>query len=443
MKPRTKAHIRIVEMSKYVSYVSKEVGNWAKKECLEHRAAATKSKVLCFDCGEVFSPDLVSRNKATCPNCKTKVQVKKSLKTTDNQVNYFAITEIIAEYQVVRNFEIKAFYKKGKPADYCIKEILQYWIQPDKKYFMFGLSHNTQGFCDSWSGEMEIRTESNSYYSRGKYDVYARMYYPGSLVKNEYKKYGIDYNLKGISFLDAIRLLPNNPKSETLLKAKEYELLALYNDKSYLINTYWDTIKICFRNKFKIKDTSMYFDYLDLLKYFKKDLYSSKYVCPKNLHSEHNKLMKKKREILRLQAIEDEKLKVIKRQQKLEQAIVQYIERNQKFFDLEFTKGNISISVLKSIDEFKEEGDELKHCVYTNGYYLKEKSLILSAKVDGKRAETIELKLPELKIEQSRGLNNESTPHHDDILNIVKNNLNKIRKIVVKKRPSVKQKAVA
>ena len=115
----------------------------------------------------------------------------------------------------------------------------------------------------------------------------------------------------------------------------------------------------------------------------------------------------------------------------------------QKFFDLEFKKGNISITVLKSIDEFKEEGDELKHCVYTNEYYLKEKSLILSAKVDGHRAETIELKLPELKIEQSRGLKNQPTKHHDTIIKLVESNLEKIRKIVIKTRPGGKEKSAA
>jgi hypothetical protein len=98
---------------------------------------------------------------------------------------------------------------------------------------------------------------------------------------------------------------------------------------------------------------------------------------------------------------------------------------------------------LQSIDEFKEEGDELKHCVYTNEYYLKEQSLILSAKVDGKRVETIELKLPELKIEQSRGINNKSTEHHDQIIKLVEKNLKQIRKIVIQNRPRGKEKAAA
>jgi hypothetical protein len=75
-----------------------------------------------------------------------------------------------------------------------------------------------------------------------------------------------------------------------------------------------------------------------------------------------------------------------------------------KSFDLEFKRRQyFNNCIKKSIEEFKEEDDELKHCVYTNEYYLKEK-MKFSQPVDGRRAETIELKLPDLKIEQSHGL---------------------------------------
>jgi hypothetical protein len=121
----------------------------------------------------------------------------------------------------------------------------------------------------------------------------------------------------------------------------------------------------------------------------------------------------------------------------------EYVERNKKFFALEIKDKNISISVLKSVEEFKEEGDELNHCVYTNEYYLKEKSLILSAKVDGKRTETIELILPTLKIEQSRGLNNNPTEHHQKIIQLVTRNLTKIKKLECPTHRSRKIKQVS
>jgi len=442
MKPRTKLHVQVAELSSHLPKIFERQKQWAYKECLEHKGYANKSSAFCLDCGETFSLELIKRKKAVCPHCNSKLTIEQTKARTNNQTNYFAITDVYLEFQIVRNFELIATYKKGKPVEHYLQEILQYWILPNGKTTMYGLSHNSNWCMDSWSGSMEIREEGRGW-NRSKYDVYARKYHPDSEIKPEYSKYGINSNLSGITFLEAIKLLPNSPKAETILKEKEYSLLSHCLSSSYNVNRYWNSIKICFRNKYKIKDAGMWFDYLDLLQYFKKDLRNSKYVCPKNLKAEHDKLMKKKREIQRLQEIENEKLRVIKRQQKLEKAIVEYVERNQKFFDLEFTKGNISIAILKSIDEFKEEGDELNHCVYTNEYYLKEQSLILSAKVDGKRAETIEIKIPEIKIEQSRGLSNKSTEHHEKIIELVQRNIEKIRKIVIKTRPRGKEKAAA
>lgn len=443
MKPRTKLHVQVVELSNELYAISKEQKQWAFTHCLEHKGYANKSRAFCLDCGETFSLEFIKRKRAVCPHCQTKLVIDGTRKTTDKQVNYFAITEIVEDFQVVRNFKLYAYYKLGTPVKYFLQEILQYWVQPNGKKTMVGLNHNLNGYCDSWSGLMEIREEKRNYWHGKKYDVFPRKYHPESVFKKEYSKYGMDSNLSGINVVEAINILPKNPKAETLLKAKQYSLLGNYCNNHYNNSRYWDSVKICFRNKYKVKDSTMYFDYLDLLSYFKKDLHNAKYVCPANLKLEHNRLMNKKREIQRAEERERDRQRIIERQKRLEKAIVEYTERMQKFFELEFKKGNISITVLKSIDEFKEEGDELKHCVYTNEYYLREKSLILSARVDGKRAETIELKLPELKIEQSRGINNKSTEHHDKIIKLVKKNLEQIRKIVIQSRPRGRKKSAA
>lgn len=441
MKPRTKLHFQVVELSSRLHGITQSQKEWSFKECLPHKGYANKSSAFCLDCGESFSLALIKRKKAVCPHCETKLEIVSTRKTTREQTNYFAIAEVFGEFQVVRNFELTAYYKKGNPVNRRLHEILQYWIQPNGKVTMFGKSHNTQGFCDSWSGSMEIRQENGHSYYGSKYEVYARHYHPSSVFKPEYLKYGINHNLSVITVLEAIKHVPNNPHLETLLKAKQYSLLGQL--QSYRIQSYWPSIKICLRNKYKVTDATIWFDYLDLLRYFKKDMRNAKYVCPKNLKKEHDKLMAKKREIQRAEEREREAKRVIQRQKRLDQAIIDYAQRMQQFFDLEFKQGKISITVLKSIDEFKEEGDELKHCVYTNEYYLKEKSLMLSAKVDGKRAETIEVKIPEMKIEQSRGLHNKSTKYHDKIIKLVENNLKEIRKIVTKTRTRSKQKSAA
>jgi DNA-directed RNA polymerase subunit RPC12/RpoP len=439
MKPRTKLHREVVDLASALRPITQSQKEWAYKECLPHKGYANKSGVFCLDCGETFSLDLVKRKKAVCPHCKTKVIVELSQKRTYNCVNYFAITQVFGDFQVVRNYEISARYHKGFRATYILEEILQNWIQPNNKITLFGLSHTTQGYCDSWGGQMEIREFSKNYYNQSKYDVYPRKYHPDSRFKPEYKKIGIDHNLSGLTVHEAIKMIPNNPKLETLIKAKQYSLLT--KGESYQINSFWPTIKICLRNKFIVKDVSIWMDYLELLKYFKKDLRNSKFVCPKNLSLEHDKLIKKKRAILAIEEQERDRLRVIERQKRLEVEIVQYIEHNKKFFDLEFKKGNISIKLLQSIDEFKAEGDELKHCVFTNEYYRRQDSLIFSARVNGKRAETVEVKIDKMKISQSRGISNQPSKYNNEIVDLMTKNLSKIRAILKKEKQFLKQTA--
>ena len=70
--------------------------------------------------------------------------------------------------------------------------------------------------------------------------MYARKYHPDSEIKPEYKIHGINTNLEQVSFLDAIKHIPNNPKLETLLKAKQYWLVdAHINQSGRSINYYW------------------------------------------------------------------------------------------------------------------------------------------------------------------------------------------------------------
>ena len=66
--------------------------------------------------------------------------------------------------------------------------------------------------------------------------------------------------------------------------------------------------------------------------------------------------------------------------------------------------------------------------MFSNEYYLKEDSLILSATIEGKRIETIEVSLKTLKVVQSRGVCNKNTEYHEQIVNLVNANSRLIRK---------------
>jgi hypothetical protein len=155
--------------------------------------------------------------------------------------------------------------------------------------------------------------------------------------------------------------------------------------------------------------------------HFGKDVRSSKYVCPDNLFIAHDKLVKKKRE-------QERKEKIIEIRKKIEKEQKNYAKAKSKFFGIQFNDGNLLVKPLESVEEFMIEGDELGHCVFANEYFKKENSLILSARIDSKPIETIELSLSDLSILQSRGLGNKATKYHDRIINLVKSNISKIDK---------------
>ena len=102
-------------------------------------------------------------------------------------------------------------------------------------------------------------------------------------------------------------------------------------------------------------------------------------------------------------------------------------ELKSKFFGLCFTNGTIQVHVLESVQEHLEEGTTMHHCVFDNAYYLKENSLILSATIEGRRIETIEVSLDTLKVVQSRGLCNKNTEYHEQIVSLVNANRKLIR----------------
>jgi hypothetical protein len=108
-----------------------------------------------------------------------------------------------------------------------------------------------------------------------------------------------------------------------------------------------------------------------------------------------------------------------------------YKSTKAKFFGICFGNSNIVVTVLQSVADIAVEGQAMHHCVFANEYYKKPDSLILSAKTpEGERLETIEVDLKTFQILQSRGVCNQNTPHHNEIINLVNNNMYRIRQAI-------------
>lgn len=452
MKPKTKLQVEVWNLHQRLENPKEHEPYIISK--LKFYYTTHYKNLVCLECNHNWKPSQVWHEEligVECPSCKKNLE-KVTTQNGGMAARFFtySVTQVIDRFQVFRYFSCWKHMQKNKIPRYSFHSLFEEWNDYDKKKRVI------VGRTTGWSGDgfnstdYEIRNPSGhgwtQSYRGSKYDSFVSDYNcPGAEILSRFKKYGLTAYKHDCDYRVLVNRLDRAPILETLLKARQKELLHHALHKQTRHHEFWAQIKIVIRNKYKIKDAGIWYDYLDLLRYFNKDTHNPKFICPTNLDKEHNRLVKKKNIILEAQTRERNRIDTIKRQQKLDKAIVEYAERNQKFFDLEFTKGNISIAILKSIDEFKKEGDELKHCVFTNEYYLKEKSLVFSAKVNGKRLETIEVRIPELTIVQSRGISNQSSKYHDEIVSLVRSNLGKIKSKLdpKKENKSKKLKAVS
>ncbi|MCD8244848.1 MAG: PcfJ domain-containing protein [Parabacteroides sp.] len=294
---------------------------------------------------------------------------------------------------------------------------MQRWIAPSGKHCTFAKLRQTMGTCyyDSWiySAPLELRNEnSNNKFYINVYDkIYTGVVYPRQKLITELKRTGYKKRLYGQKPLDLFRTLLTDSKAETLMKTGNTKLLKHLMDNGWQkIESYWPSIRITIRNGYKIKDATMWCDYIDFLRFFGKDLRNAKYVCPTDLKAEHGRYMQRK-------AKADAQADLEKQLQKE----AEFKAIKERFFGLIFSDGRISIRVLESVQEIIAEGKAMHHCV--GGYHSKEDLLILSATIDGKRIETIEVSISKLKVIQCRGLQNKTTRYHSRIINLVEQNM--------------------
>ena len=422
MKPKNKFQREVVEFAKTLPSITNKQKQWAFKNLFEHIGRRLKNgNITCMECGETWQSEhqlAESICGCTCPNCQTELTIRDTRKQKFSSIEYFCILTKHKGHQVIRFFYMEQYTKVGEAVRYTSTEVVQRWIAPNGKHTTLAMLRPI--FCWSdcwqWSSDLEIRPEKQLY------DIMPTKIYPRMSIIPEIKRNGFKKNFHGLTPFELLQSILVNNKAETLLKSKQYALLKCFIRRSFRnIDNYWNSIRIAIRNNYTINDGTMWCDYIDLLSYFGKDVCSPKYVCPDNLKLQHDRLVNKKRERQEREELERKKQKAIKNEQR-------FRDLKSKFFGIEFTDGTINIRVLDSVIEFAEEGAAMRHCVFSNEYYMKENSLILSATINGKRIETIEISLDTLKVIQSRGVCNTNTQYHDQIISLVNKNSHLIQK---------------
>lgn len=447
MKARTKEQKKILSLSKKLKPISESAKEYAYNHCFPNVGLYWKrGEVWCQCCGHRSHLDAselgvvvgVYKN-YVCQECGRKLKLEYYRGKQTNVSRYFTLFQVYKEYQVIRTFEISRSNGGYKHTDYECVELWQNWIGKKGKEIVIGLDYKRSMYNFSWvyNGEMNVKMHNggaSGYISfEDVFDITGNMFYSRGGVTKLLKRNGWSMDIlkeKGIEVIPLMKSLIKMDDAfiEELVKHKQYGILAFWQHAGgrWKDRTQWQhAIRICERNKYIVDDGSLYMDYLELLKYFHLDTHNAKYVCPGNLREEHDRLLNRKNKIEAKKKLEED----MKQARMFEE---QYRERMQVFFGLSFGSEDIQISPLKSVEEFAEEGRAMHHCVYAMGYYDSKRypdSLIMSAKdKEGNRLETIEVDTKLWKIIQSRGVCNQNSPRHEDIVRLVTNYMPLLRK---------------
>ena len=436
MIPKTRVQKEIVELSSQLPQLTAKQEEWAKKNATAHIGFfnSTHNRIWCTECGrsshlvpnvDLSKEDLLDPGKEyICPHCGARLDVSKSRKIKYENKEYVTYITTKSGYQVLRHFMLCQYSRMGRETYSLFSEVVQEWISPKGEiHFIARPRSYNPYYYDSWifTKEMELRDISFRYGS-DPYTVFANYIYPYMNIIPELKRNGFKTSFHKVTPSRLfVALLKPNSNTEWLLKAKQYQMMEY---SVYYGICYRDSVKICIRNNYQIKDVVLWKDYMECLEYFGKDIHNAHYVCPRNLKKSHDAWMKKKAKAEKKRR-EEEKRKDAAKWEK------EYAKQKGKYLGIAFGCNGINVSVLPSVAAFVEEAEHMHHCVYANGYYKKPESLILSAKDDkGKRLETIEVNLKTFTIAQCYGACNNFTPQHEQIKELVNKNMNLIRMAV-------------
>lgn len=422
MKPKTAIQKKVVEMSINLPKINESQKQYAIDNIFGKSAVISRNKLFCLECGHTWKDEQVVKI-VKCPECENLLKIRENGAHL-TEVGYMGIVETYQGYQVVRIVSCTKFMTKKEKPTYSLSDVLQHWI--DEKGNFQVISKATQmmsRYYDQWifSSELEPRTPSQSQIMRENINPYK--IYPKVKVLPIIKRNGFKTSFHDLAPQGLLKSVLTDPITEYLLKTKQNDILKhlVSRNLSYKVKEYLPSIKICYKNGYKIKDFSIWSDHMDLLKKFDKDLRSPKYICPNDLISTHNKLVSKNKAI-------DKRKKLQKLKKEIEDSQITYSKEKRKFFELEFKEGDVTIKVISKVKDFLEEGVELGHCLFNNSYYKTKESLIFSARIGTERMETIEVSLIDFKIQQARGLGNKPSKHHKKILELMKSNLHQVQK---------------
>lgn len=422
MKPRTKYQKQVVTSNKGLRPIKGAQMQWAFRECLDHYAFQLKhGQTTCMDCGHTWTTD-EDADKCVCPKCKAKLEVQRTKRQKAMSSTYFSVLSERKGLQLMRAFQMKAYYRKGQKAEINCWEVARYWMNEKGKVEVMARKRTMGIYMDTfcYDSDIELRRDNTTYQHIASFPVCPDMKVIPQIWRN-----GFDGAFHGIEPLTLFKAMLTDHRIETMMKQCRYGHVRHFIDHPRHLETCWNAYKIANRNHYLITDIGKWADYICMLVEMGKDIRSPHYICPDNLETEHDRISEKIRAKKEKERTEEEIRKALKNEDKFK-------EMKSRFFGLMFTDGNIVVRMLESVREHVLEGKAMHHCVGSGtNYSLNPDCIIFSARIAEQRVETVEFSLEQMKVVQCHGLQNKDTEHHADIINLVNSNARLIEQRMV------------
>ena len=423
MRPGTILEKRVESLAGSLKGLTSSQEKWGLDHVIPHYCIYRTRihRATCIDCGHTW----FGKKPTRCPQCGAKLTVKEDTRQSRFIDRcYYGILQRCQEFNVFRLYYCYSNKKKGEPsATKYMVEVTQHWIGDDGQDTIRALRLTMfpyYRYCPfSLDSDLTLKRDCDNYgYYNTFYHIMPHRVYPRTSCTAMLKRNGFKGRFRGLPPERVIQGLLTDNRFETLWKNRMNDFCEEYqhNGKQH-IRKYWKQVLDYHHYGYKAGNLNIWFDYLDLLEYFQKDLRSPHYLFPEFLGKEHDRLVQKKTAILERQELE--------RRKQQDQDKLAVLAGKAKYFDITFSNDLFCVVVLKSLEEYKAEGDYQHHCVYTNSYYGKKDTLVLSARMKDspdRPVETIEISLIDGRILQCYGKYNQPTQYHQDIIDLVNHN---------------------
>lgn len=417
MKPRNQLERTVVALSAKLPYITLPQEHYAYEHCFKHEAVVrskNNNEYTCLECGHVWQGDSMLAGSVcgvVCPHCGRKLEVSVTRRWRKQTiVQTFQVITTAGDFQVTRTYHVRQSTAPKLPAEYGIDEVCQIFQSHGRRDVIVARPRKGSVFYnDLYCYDKPMSIKDDNQYS--DYKIHATVIYPRRKVLPMLIRNGYCKEMYNFHPTNTFECLWNSTGCETIAKAKRFDIWhgLHYHD----IRDYWAQIKMLIRHDYHPSDFSLWKDTIRMARDLGLDTHSPKYVCPSDLTTTHDQLLKR----LEAKRRKEEEQAKREEQRKKRNKEKSYKKHMGALLAVVIKSNDLTIVPLQNYDDYLNEGDAMHHCVET--YWGDWKSLILSVRSNGQRLATVELSVKDFKIQQCRAACNQQPERYDEICSVI------------------------